>query len=181
MKAVFAILVLMLGAAGCASQTGAAKPRRLTAISALPWRDIESGLSPSQWWEINHWEYEAYLVIDATVNFDGQLKVTRFRESFPDASWNRFADVGLDHAKLRPALAGSHLIPRAELYIVFFKRVKDGRMALIYARTSGSDPMRTEIAPEPLQGPKKTDLPARNTYFNILALAETSSSQPANR
>ena len=134
--AVAALAFLFVGCVSTAPQQNGMM-HTLGARRDLPTQDIEKLFGPSEWSKLRDLEYEAVVVMTADVRADGSLRLGRVRESFPDASWQALAKSFASDAELRAASVGSHIDPKAEVVVIFFKRALDGNLALIFARQAG--------------------------------------------
>lgn len=126
----------ILFATGCATrdEVRAVRPSTLAGDPRFPAQDIEGMFTPAQWRKLRDLEYVACVRLEAQIRADGSVSVDKVLEVSPDSSWFELARGYLGNVELRAASVGSHLSPRAEIYVVFFKRALDGNLALIFAR-----------------------------------------------
>ena len=136
MRLSIAVVVFIMCVTGCATrdEVRAVRPSTLAGDPRFPARDIEGMFTPAQWRKLRDLEYVACVRLEAQIRADGSVSLDKVLEIFPDASWFELARGYLGAVELRAASVGSRLSPRAEIYVVFFKRALDGNLALIFAR-----------------------------------------------
>ena len=125
---------LLLG--GCASAV-APPPRStptLAGTASLPSGEIEALYSPAKWAHLRDLEYEGYAVMEAEIQADGTVLIGRPIAVYPDAAWLAKAKDYGRRVVLRSTNLGSHLGKRAEITVVFFRPVLEGRLVLVFGQ-----------------------------------------------
>ena len=98
----------------------------------LPARQIGAHYSAALWEGLSRQDYAGYVVVEGEVS--GEEFVTRrFRESYPDNSRNVEAVGLLRDVRIRPATVGTHAIPQAVAYVIFYEKSIFGDLVLVYA------------------------------------------------
>ena len=130
-----ALLVIDLGP-GCTAPLARVPGSRLTLADnpSLPGAQIARLLPPGQWRRLRELDYLAYVIMDAGIRPDGSVQLGRITARFPDAAWDALATSFAQDVVLRASSLGSRLEPRAEISVIFYKPVLDGRMVLIFGR-----------------------------------------------
>jgi hypothetical protein len=137
------ILVSLL--AGCA--TGPAespqKSNTLAGNDQLPWAEIGGLFTPDQRRKISHLKYTGYVVMTGEVDGDNKVRVGKIIESWPDHSRDQLARTFGTGVIVHASSTGSHVPPQADVWVIFYEKMWEGNLAVIFAReidrpTSGS-------------------------------------------
>ena len=144
------LAALLLSISGCAApeRTATQSGRTLAGNPRFPQGAMEKFFTPAKWSKIRDLEYAGYVVLEAQIRSDSSVVLGREIESYPDASWDQLARTLGQQARLHPTTTGTHLEPKAEIFVVFFSRSLDGSLALVFGQQSdgfnpGSSPRAT--------------------------------------
>ncbi len=134
----FLIFLPALALAGCVAEQPSAPPTHTIAGDRrLPQEDFKAYVSPATWREYGDLEYERYVAIRAAIQPDGTVKVGKVTEAYPDDSWNDVARKFAHEVTLNAVNGGAFLNTPGEIYVIFFKPVRDERPAVIFGRQVG--------------------------------------------
>ncbi len=132
------LAALLFAFSGCVSpeRTAAQDKPTLAGNPRLPQGDMEKFFTAAKWLKIRDMEYAGYVILEAQIRSDGSVVLGRETESYPDTSRNLPARALGQQARLHAATTGTHLEPKAEIFVVFFSPSVDGRLALVFGRQS---------------------------------------------
>lgn len=133
-----------------------ATPPTLTTEKRLPAHEIGALISPALWKEICNRVFEGYVIVEGPIDDYGRMIVRNEQHVYPDKSWLRHAPDVIKHVHLPPISVGSHLLPAARAYIVFYS-TKAGPLALVYAKH------------DDFHGPR---LPAPRAFLGFVSIRE---------
>jgi hypothetical protein len=132
------LAALLFSISGCVSPDRIALPAKPTLAGnpRFPQGDMEKLFTAAKWLKIRDMEYAGYVILEAQIRSDGSVVLGRETETYPDASRNLLARALGQQARLKPNTTGTHLEPKAEIFVVFFSPSVDGRLALVFGRQS---------------------------------------------
>jgi len=121
---------------GCASPERTAAPAKPTLAGnpRFPQGDMEKLFTAAKWLKIRDMEYAGYVVLAAQISADGSVVLGPEIESYPDTSRNLLARALGEKARLHAVTTGTHLKPKAEIFVVFFSPSMDGNLALVFGQ-----------------------------------------------
>lgn len=132
------LVAITLSVLGCSSAGPAATSsvHTLAGNPRFPTDDMARFFTAEKWQKLREMEYTGYVVMDARILSDGSVALGREIASYPDASWSLLAHALGQRARLHPTTVGTHVDPKAEIYVIFFSRSLDGNLALIFGQQS---------------------------------------------
>ncbi len=132
-----ALMAGLLG--GCAAGNPAASPGTPLVHGAdpIPWSDIESILNPRQRTTLERLKYTGYVVLDGWIEEDGQVRIKRVGQSFPDHARDQLALALARKAVIHTPTSASKINPGVMVYVVYYDNSIEGQIALTFAKRSG--------------------------------------------
>ena len=136
MKLSLLLLSSVILLSGCVSRVSVLKPPANTLIGndRLPHEEMGRLSQPSQWELIRDLEYSGYAIMEGRVDDDGQVRVTRMVERYPDDSRNQLAYALGNTVVIHAATIGTKMGPKALVYIVFYEKLSGRNLAFIFAK-----------------------------------------------
>jgi hypothetical protein len=135
------LALVMLTACSTTGPAPGAPAVTLAGSRELPGMEIKAYVPPESWEQLGGLEIERYVEFRIQLSDDGSVTVHSVRSAYPDHAWDDIARRFAQNASINASPnSDSKLIPRGELYVIFFKPYADQRPVLVYGYEVGRAP-----------------------------------------
>jgi len=101
---------------------------------SIPWKEIEALYNSREQRTLRNLKYSAYVIMQGEIADDDRVRISRISESYPDHVRDRLARVFGHTAVIQTPTIGSRIIPKAEVFVIFYDDTLEGNIALIFAK-----------------------------------------------